>query len=140
MKNVDQFLLHILQTNALLTCETFLSVIKNLFSHECLLIQRKSMELLNWRLQQSKDGVVKDEFSTKDLISLIPKLMVIVGTISNEKEGDSFDQKLNQQIALISIKLLTKHCKNMPKYYDKLKTVGIFGAKNQKRWMKMGLI
>lgn len=75
-------------------------------------MQRKSLELLNWRLQAAKEGTLKDEFLPKSLTSLLPSLMKIIDTIADDPEDNdiSHDLKLNQQTALISVKLLVKHC------------------------------
>lgn len=67
------------------------------------------MEILNWRLQQSKEDTSKEHFSSDELFSLIPQIMKVVDTILNNSEDDSFDLKLNQQIALISLKLIARH-------------------------------
>lgn len=83
------------------------------------------MELLNWRLQLTKDEALKDEFSKKDLILLLPNLMKIALSIFDTLDQDSFDLKLNQQTALISIKLITKYCGSSD-HSKKFKTVNLF--------------
>ena len=68
------------------------------------------MERLNWSLQQIKEDETKEMFSAEELMPLITPLMKVVDTISNNSTDDGFDLKLNQQIALITLKLITRHC------------------------------
>lgn len=85
-------------------------MVNDLLDHECLTVQRKTMEILNWRLQQIKEDETKESFSADELIPLIDHLMKVVDTISNNSDDDVFDLKLNQQTALISLKLITRNC------------------------------
>lgn len=94
------------KTNALLTSDTFLTIIRDLICHSCSTVQRKSIDLLNWRLQQTKD---RDNFVVNDLVSLTPSLMKIVSSISKNSTDDSNELKLNQQTALICLKFLAKY-------------------------------
>lgn len=114
-------------TNNLLSAPMFLSVVRGLLKHTLQTVRRKSMELLNSKIQFSPelfDGVDKDL-----LFSLLPSLLDIVKTIEvrDEKLTEIAYQELelNQQTALLSLKLLTKMLatKNPEPFKDVLETV-----------------
>ncbi|XP_075991949.1 HEAT repeat containing 1 homolog l(2)k09022 [Anticarsia gemmatalis] len=97
-------------TNNLLSATMFLSVVRGLMKHTLQTVRRKSMELLNSKIQFSPElfeGVHKEL-----LFSLLPPLLDIVKTIETKDETLSEvaaqELELNQQTALLSLKLLTK--------------------------------
>ncbi|KAF9811952.1 hypothetical protein SFRURICE_021309, partial [Spodoptera frugiperda] len=97
-------------TNNLLSAPMFLSVVRGLLKHTLQTVRRKSMELLNSKIQFSPElfeGVEKDL-----LFSLLPPLLDIVKTIEvrdeNLSEIAAQELELNQQTALLSLKLLTR--------------------------------
>ncbi|XP_068621237.1 HEAT repeat-containing protein 1 [Battus philenor] len=96
-------------TNNLLSAPMFLSVVRGLLKHTLQTVRRKSMELLNSKIQFSPEmfvGVDKDL-----LFSLLPALLDIVKTIDSKEELNGIDDqelKLNQQTALLSLKLLAR--------------------------------
>lgn len=65
-------------------------------------LRRKSMELLNWRLQQSRP------LEPQLLLELLPTVVNVVRDICPD-EPVSQDVQLTQQTALITIKLLARH-------------------------------
>ncbi|XP_047987936.1 HEAT repeat-containing protein 1 homolog [Leguminivora glycinivorella] len=97
-------------TNNLLSPPMFLSVVRGLLKHTLQTVRRKSMELLNNKIQHNAEmfkGV------SKDLVySLLPALVDIVKTIDvTNEEGNKLvaqDMELNQQTALLSLKLLAR--------------------------------
>ncbi|XP_045774481.1 HEAT repeat-containing protein 1 [Maniola jurtina] len=97
-------------TNNLLTAPMFLSVIRGLLKHNLQTVRRKSMELLNTKIQFSPDMFASVDRNL--LFSILPALLDIVKTI--EVKNDSLDEntaqelELNQQTALLSLKLLTR--------------------------------
>ncbi|CAH1645146.1 unnamed protein product [Spodoptera littoralis] len=97
-------------TNNLLSAPMFLSVVRGLLKHTLQTVRRKSMELLNSKIQFSPElfeGVEKDL-----LFSLLPPLLDIVKTIEvrdeNLSEIAAQELELNQQTALLCLKLLTR--------------------------------
>lgn len=97
-------------TNNLLSPPMFLSVVRGLLKHTLQTVRRKSMELLNSKIQFSPEffeGVDKEL-----LFSLLPPLLDIVKTIETKDESlteiAAQELELNQQTALLSLKLLTK--------------------------------
>ncbi|XP_063617922.1 HEAT repeat-containing protein 1 homolog [Cydia splendana] len=97
-------------TNNLLSAPMFLSVVRGLLKHTLQTVRRKSMELLNNKIQHNPEmfnGVDKTL-----VYSLLPALLDIVKTIdvTNEESNKlvTQDMELNQQTALLSLKLLAK--------------------------------
>ncbi|XP_022820485.1 HEAT repeat-containing protein 1 [Spodoptera litura] len=114
-------------TNNLLSAPMFLSVVRGLLKHTLQTVRRKSMELLNSKIQFSPElfeGVEKDL-----LFSLLPPLLDIVKTIEvrdeNLSEIAAQELELNQQTALLSLKLLTRMLasENPEPFKDVLETV-----------------
>ncbi|XP_041968387.1 HEAT repeat-containing protein 1 [Aricia agestis] len=97
-------------TNNLLSAPMFLSVIRGLLMHTIHTVRRKSMELLNSKIQFSPEMFA--DVDQELLFSLLPPLLEIVKTIDNTEETakDNVVQEveLNQQAALLSLKLLTR--------------------------------
>ncbi|CAB3248200.1 unnamed protein product [Arctia plantaginis] len=97
-------------TNNLLSAPMFLSVVRGLMKHTLQTVRRKSMELLNSKIQFSPE--LFQDVDKELLFSLLPPLLDIVKTI--ETKDDSLSEvaaqelELNQQTALLSLKLLTK--------------------------------
>lgn len=97
-------------TNNLLSAPMFLSVVRGLMKHTLQTVRRKSMELLNSKIQSSPE--LFQDVDKELLFSLLPPLLDIVKTIENK--DDSLNEiaaqelELNQQTALLSLKLLTK--------------------------------
>lgn len=114
-------------TNNLLSAPMFLSVVRGLMKHTLQTVRRKSMELLNSKIQFSPEifeGVDKEL-----LFSLLPPLLDIVKTIETKEENLSEiaaqELELNQQTSLLSLKLLTKMLasENPEPFKDVLETV-----------------
>ncbi|XP_052747082.1 HEAT repeat-containing protein 1 [Bicyclus anynana] len=96
-------------TNNLLSAPMFLSVIRGLLKHTLQTVRRKSMELLNTKIQFSPE-MFTDVDKTL-MFSLLPSLLDIVKTIEiqeNVDENAAQELELNQQTALLSLKLLTR--------------------------------
>ncbi|CAH3846554.1 unnamed protein product [Pieris brassicae] len=94
--------------NNLLSAPMFISVIRGLMTHTLQTVQRKSMELLNLKIQCSPE--MFDTVDHELMFSLLPSLLRIVKTIGTEVENvdEAQDLELNQQTALLSLKLLTR--------------------------------
>lgn len=112
----------------MLPSETFLNVLENLLNHDSLLIQRKMMELLNWRLQLQK-GDPSAITQSDNLIRITEPLITIVKNFKlndipaeNESEDNINNMLLNCQTSLISLKLITRHC-NVFDYVNTFKKV-----------------
>ncbi|XP_053600509.1 HEAT repeat-containing protein 1 [Plodia interpunctella] len=97
-------------TNNLLSAPMFLSVIRGLLKHNLQTVRRKSMELLNSKIQFSPEMFA--HVDKQLMYSLLPVLMDIIKTIQCKDETliDVSDQELelNQQTALLSLKLMTR--------------------------------
>ncbi|CAG9121545.1 unnamed protein product [Plutella xylostella] len=96
--------------NNILSVNMFLSVIRGLLKHTLQTVRRKSMELLNSKIQFSPEFFADCD---KDLFfSLLPALLAIVETIDTSQETTNNEVaqelELNQQTALLSLKLLTR--------------------------------
>ncbi|CAH0404614.1 unnamed protein product [Chilo suppressalis] len=95
-------------TNNLLSAPMFLSVVKGLLKHTLHAVRRKSMELLNTKLSSE----IFDDVDKELLCSLLPPLMGIIKTIESKDENvteiTAHEIELNQQTALLSLKLLTR--------------------------------
>ncbi|XP_063979468.1 HEAT repeat-containing protein 1 [Diachasmimorpha longicaudata] len=87
--------------NALLPNAVFIASVKKLMNHHHVTVKRKSLELLNNRLQQRKFG--EEDYS--DLLTLVDSLLEIIchqGKVLNQ------ETEVIQQTALITLKLLAK--------------------------------
>ncbi|KAJ0181615.1 hypothetical protein K1T71_002337 [Dendrolimus kikuchii] len=97
-------------TNNLLSPPMFLSVVRGLLKHTLQTVRRKSMELLNSKIQSSPE--IFNEVDKDLLFSLLPALLDIVKTIETKdetlSETTAQELELNQQTALLSLKLLTR--------------------------------
>ncbi|KAM3962725.1 HEAT repeat containing 1 homolog l(2)k09022 [Aphomia sociella] len=97
-------------TNSLLSPPMFLSVTRGLLKHVLQAVRRKSMELLNSKIQFSPE--MFKNVDQELLYSLLPALLDIVKTIEAKDETLSEvaaqELELNQQTALLSLKLLTR--------------------------------
>lgn len=97
-------------TNNLLSAPMFLSVIRGLLKHNLVTVRRKSMELLNSKIQYSPE--MFNDVNKELIFSLLPALLDIVKTIENKDnsldEITAQEMELNQQTALLSLKLLTR--------------------------------
>ncbi|CAG5048433.1 unnamed protein product [Parnassius apollo] len=97
-------------TNNLLSAPMFVSVVRGLLGRTLQTVRRKSMELLNSKIQFSPEMFM--DVDKELLFSLLPALLDIVKTI--DKKDDSLSEieaqelELNQQTALLSLKLLTR--------------------------------
>ncbi|CAG9784650.1 unnamed protein product [Diatraea saccharalis] len=97
-------------TNNLLSAPMFLSVVRGLLKHTLHAVRRKSMELLNSKIQFSSG--IFDDVDKELLFSLLSPLLDIIKTI--EIKDDSLTElaaqeiEVNQQTALLSLKLLTR--------------------------------
>lgn len=97
-------------TNNLLSAPMFLSVIRGLLKHTLQTVRRKSMELLNSKIQHHPEFLANADRGA--LLSLLDPLLDIVKTIEskdkNLNEIAAQELELNQQTALLSLKLLTR--------------------------------
>ncbi|EFA00063.1 HEAT repeat-containing protein 1 homolog [Tribolium castaneum] len=100
--------------NALLTPQMFLLVVKGLMLHNFSTIRRRSMELLNSKLQNNPSFF--DDCTSEQIYSLIPPLISIIKNVE-EAQSES-DDELIVQTALLSLKLLTKFL--VSDYHEKL--------------------
>lgn len=91
--------------NALLTPQMFLLVTKGLMTHHLHVIRKRSLELLNTKLQSGSDFF--KNCNQNELNSLITPLTDIIKTIENETI--TTEQEVIVQTALLSLKLLVKH-------------------------------
>lgn len=91
--------------NALLTPQMFLLVTKGLMSHNLNVIRKRSLELLNTKLQSGVE-FFKDCDAT-ELHSLITPLVETIKTVENDTVEP--EQEVIVQTALLSLKLLVKH-------------------------------
>jgi len=93
------------QVNALLPSNMFLVVIRGLFNHKLPTVRRKAMELLNTRLQHQ--GSFFSFCSRETLYSLLTPLLSVMGSIGSDSVKP--DLETNQQVAMLSVKLLARH-------------------------------
>ncbi|GLH02314.1 HEAT repeat-containing protein 1 homolog [Gryllus bimaculatus] len=91
------------KVNALLLSDMFLHVILSLLNNTIHTVRRRAMELMNARLQNEEFFM---SCKTEDLLSLVKPLLSIISTIN--EENISFDEQLNQQTALASMKLMAR--------------------------------
>lgn len=97
-------------TNNLLSAPMFLSVIRGLLKHTLHTVRRKSMELLNSKIQHHPEFLAKADRVA--ILALLDPLLDIIKTI--DKKDESLNEiaaqelELNQQTALLSLKLLTR--------------------------------
>uniref|UniRef100_A0A8D8ZPL5 HEAT repeat-containing protein 1 n=1 Tax=Cacopsylla melanoneura TaxID=428564 RepID=A0A8D8ZPL5_9HEMI len=85
--------------NALIDSTVFVNVIKKLLKHQSLSLRKRCLDMLNWRLQQ------KHHFLQEDLLKLVKPLVTLA---VNSEQVNSIDSQLNQQTALISLKLFVR--------------------------------
>lgn len=97
-------------TNNLLSAPMFLSVVRGLLKHTLQTVRRKSMELLNSKIQHHPEFLANVDRDT--MLSLLDPLLDIIRTIEikdqNLNEIAAQEIELNQQTALLSLKLLTR--------------------------------
>ncbi|PNF34295.1 HEAT repeat-containing protein 1 [Cryptotermes secundus] len=92
------------KVNALLPSTIFLMVIKGLLDHRLPTVRRRAMELLNTRLYQTSFFT---SCNHKALYSLLTPLLAVMGSIGDATVKP--DLETNQQIAMLSVKLLARH-------------------------------
>ncbi|VVC93212.1 unnamed protein product [Leptidea sinapis] len=96
--------------NNLLSPPMFVSVVRGLLKHTLQTVRRKAMELLNLKIQCSPE--MFDDVDRDLLFSLCPPLVEIVQSIEDKRddvaENTVQELELNQQTALLSLKLLTR--------------------------------
>jgi U3 small nucleolar RNA-associated protein 10 len=83
----------------------FLLVITGLFNHKLPAVRRKAMELLNTRLQHQAS--LLSSCNHEALYSLLTPLLAVMGSSGDVAVKPDLDT--NQQVAMISIKLLARH-------------------------------
>lgn len=97
-------------TNNLLSAPMFLSVIRGLLKHTLQTVRRKSMELLNSKIQHQPEFLANAD--REALLSLLDPLLDIIKTIDSKDvspyEIAAQELEMNQQTALLSLKLLTR--------------------------------
>lgn len=97
-------------TNSLLSVNMFLSVIRGLLKHTLVTVRRKSMELLNSKIQFSPEMFANVD--NELMFSLLPALLDTIKTIETKDESlneiAAQELEVNQQTALLSLKLLTR--------------------------------
>lgn len=86
--------------NALIDSSVFVNVIKKLLKHKTLSLRKRCLDMLNWRLQQ------KHNFQQDSLLKLVKPL---VSLAVNSEGVSSIEAQLNQQTALISLKLIVRN-------------------------------
>jgi len=102
---VESVLFLFVQVNALLPSNMFLVVIRGLFNHKLPTVRRKAMELLNTRLQHQ--GSFFSSCNHETLYSLLTPLLSVMGSIGSDTVKP--DLETNQQVAMLSVKLLARH-------------------------------
>lgn len=101
-----QFCFHsFVQVNVLLPSSMFLSVVRGLLDHKLPTVRRKAMELLNTRLQHQ--GSLFSSGNREGLFSLLTPLMALMGGTGDVAVRPDLDT--NQQVAMISVKLLARY-------------------------------
>lgn len=96
-------------TNNLLSVEMFLTVIRGLMLHNLSTVRRKAMEILNNKLSHSPGFF--NECDKEILFSILDPIMTIVNEIGKNEIPEGFNKQeleLNQQTALLSLKLLVR--------------------------------
>lgn len=91
-------------TNALLTSDMFLLVVRGLMVHKLATVRRRVLELLNYKLQYNTDFF--NDCEKSQIYALITPITSIIETINNEQVETEQEQIV--QIALMSLKLLVK--------------------------------
>ncbi|KAI4465037.1 bap28 [Holotrichia oblita] len=100
--------------NGLLTPHMFLLVIRGLTTHNLHHIRRRSLELLNTKLQQ--DIEFFDDCTESEIYAMIPALLGII------KQSESDENQITVQTAFLSLKLIIKFFakQNTEKFIDVL--------------------
>lgn len=97
--------------NSLLSAKMFVSVIRGLLKHTLHTVRRKAMELLNTKIQAEPEFFAKCDNDL--MLSMLPPLLDIIQTIETEddtlNEAAAQELQLNQQTALLSLKLLIRY-------------------------------
>lgn len=97
-------------TNNLLSAPMFLNVVRGLLKHTLQTVRRKSMELLNSKIQHNPEFLTNVD--SQLLFSLLEPLLDIIRSIENKEENltetVAQELELSQQTALLSLKLLTR--------------------------------
>jgi U3 small nucleolar RNA-associated protein 10 len=101
---VNTVLFLFVQVNALLPSTMFVFVIKGLLNHRLPTVRRKAMELLNTRLYQTSFFTACNH---EALYSLLTPLLAVMGSIGDATVKP--DLETNQQVAMLSLKLLARH-------------------------------
>ncbi|XP_053709149.1 HEAT repeat-containing protein 1 isoform X2 [Synchiropus splendidus] len=104
------------KVNALLPAGTFITVMRGLMGNQLSLVRRKSMELLNNRLQHKTAWHPQQ---VEELMQLTGDLLAIVGKYPGKDPEGAAEHAINRQTALYSLKLL---CRN-------------FGSKHQQAFV-----
>lgn len=90
-------ILYFIQVNAVLPNAIFLNMVRSVLSMKCpAKIQRKMLEILNWRLQST-------QLDEEGLLLLVPIILVVI-----ENDTISTDSQIARQVAFISLKLLAR--------------------------------
>nr|CAD7205332.1 unnamed protein product [Timema douglasi] len=92
--------------NCLLPGEMVIPVVRRLLDNKLSTVRRKTMELLNNHLQHQADSSSKCD--PESYFNLLPPLMAVVGTIGAEGKSQEGELELNQQTALLSLKLMAR--------------------------------
>lgn len=83
----------------------FLLVIRGLLNHKLPTVRRKAMELLNTRLQHQ--GSFFSSCNRETLYALLTPLLSVMGSIGSDTVKP--DLETNQQVAMLSVKLLARY-------------------------------
>nr|CAD7256183.1 unnamed protein product [Timema shepardi] len=94
------------KVNCLLPGEMVIPVVRRLLDNKLSTVRRKTMELLNNHLQHQADSSSKCD--PESYFNLLPPLMAVVGTIGAESKSQEGELELNQQTALLSLKLMAR--------------------------------
>lgn len=93
------------QVNSLLPSNVFVSVVSGLMKNEMPIVRRKAMELLNNKLQHSKDKIEDEEVPL--FLGLVGQLLSVVK--ASGPGSDTEDEvAINKQTALFSLKVLCR--------------------------------
>nr|CAD7459837.1 unnamed protein product [Timema tahoe] len=94
------------KVNCLLPGDMVIPVVRRLLDNKLSTVRRKTMELLNNHLQHQAD--LSSKCDPESYFNLLPPLMAVVGSIGAGDKGQEGELELNQQTALLSLKLMAR--------------------------------
>jgi len=130
---VESVLCLFVQVNALLPSNMFLLVVRGLLNHKLPTVRRKVMELLNTRLQHQ--GSFFSSCNRETLYSLLTPLLSVMGSIGSDTVKP--DLETNQQVAMLSVKLLARHlAPENPSQFKQVKCCSVSWNKYVREFIK----